>query len=54
MSLSVEHGEVKTLLLEEIQDSVLIDCVSTEKEAPAPTYWRESVQPGWALGWVEH
>ena len=54
MSLRVEHGEVKSLPLEEMQDSVLIDYVSTEKGAPAPKYWRGSVQPGWVLGWVEH
>ena len=38
--------------LGKVQDSLLMNRVSTEKEAPAPTYWRESVQPCWALGWV--
>ena len=45
MNLRVEHGEVKTLTLEEIQNSVLLGL-----ETPAPTYWREAVQPGWGLG----
>ena len=46
MNLRVEHGEVKTLTMEEIQNSVL----STETETLAPTHWREAVQPGWGFG----
>ena len=50
MNLRVEHGEVKTLMLEDIQISVPLGLVSTETETQAPTYWREAVQPGWDLG----
>ena len=51
VNLRVEHGEVKTLTLEEIQNSVLLGLVSTETETQAPTYWKEAVQPGWGLGY---
>ena len=49
MNLRVEHSEVKTLTLEEIQNSVLLGLVSTETETQAPTYWREVVKTGWGL-----
>ena len=57
VNVRVEHGDVsvRTLRLEEIQNSVLLDLVSTaphrtEIETPAPTYWREAVKLGWGLG----